>query len=99
MVEFKEITSKSVSSTFEIKDINEEYKVKGTASYNKDNKVENVNGQIISNTEMYVCSFNIYKMGDSYKLNISDFEVGKGAEFNLIVETVLTQLKETYPSL
>lgn len=99
MVEFKEIISKSVSASFEIRDINEAYKVKGTASYNKDNVLENANGQISSETEMYICSFNIYKVGDNYKMNISDFEVGKGSEFNSIIESAISQLKDSYPSL
>ena len=48
---------------------------------------------------MYICSFNIYKVGDNYKMNISDFEVGKGSEFNSIIESAISQLKDSYPSL
>lgn len=45
------------------------------------------------------CDFNTYRSGNEFKLNISNVAVGNGGEMNSIVESVLAELKATYPQL
>ena len=41
--------------------------------------------------------FNTYRSGYGFKLNISNVAVGNGGEMNSIVETVISELIESYP--
>lgn len=43
------------------------------------------------------CDLNTYRSGDGFKLNISNVAVGNGGEMNSIVETVISELIESYP--
>lgn len=99
MITFGEITEKTVRVKYYKSDI-EGYSVEGYASYNKENKLNDASGSVRSSDMMTSCDFNIYRNGDdNYRMNINNINAGSGVEMNNIVESVLAELKATYPQL
>lgn len=54
-------------------------------------------GVSVTDSMPVTCDFNTYRIGYGFKLNISNVAVGNGGEMNSIVESVLAELKATYP--
>lgn len=99
MITFGEIVEKTIRVKYEKNDI-EGYSVEGYASYNKENKLNDAYGSVLSSDMMNSCDFNIYRnMCDNYRMNINNVNAGSGVEMNNIVESVLAELKATYPQL
>lgn len=70
MVQFGNITSKTIRVNYTKMDI-EGYKVDGSATYDKDNKLTEANGNIVDVEKKNIGSFNIFGMGDDMRINLS----------------------------
>ena len=70
MVQFGKITSKTIRAEYAKVDI-EGYKVDGSATYDKENKLTEANGNIVDVDNKNIGSFNIFGMGDDMRINLS----------------------------
>ena len=70
MVTFGEITSKTIRVNYTKDDI-EGVVVKGSVTYDKDNKLTEANGNIVDVEKKNIGSFNIFGMGDDMRINLS----------------------------
>lgn len=102
MITFGEIVEKTIRVKYEKNDIEGYSVVNGYATYDKNNKLVYASGTIVGVSESAKtpseCDFNIYSSGDGFKLNINNVTVGNGSEMNTIVETVISDLIESYPA-
>ncbi|MGN1155864.1 MAG: hypothetical protein ACI4TK_06780 [Agathobacter sp.] len=102
MITFGEIVEKTLRVKFDKKDIEGYSVINGYATYDKNKKLIDASGSIMSVSETeqmpVTCDFNTYRSGDGFKLNISNVAVGNGGEMNAIVETVISELTESYPA-
>lgn len=97
MVTFGEITSKTIRVNY-TKDDMEGYKVVGQATYNKDNKLTDANGDIRdASTNEHIANFYIYGMGDGTRVNLTDCIAGKMSEAVEVAEATLADLASQYP--
>lgn len=96
MVTFGEITMKNIRVSYTKSDI-EGYKVAGSASYNKDNKLTDANGDIRDVENVRIANFNIYGEGEHTRVNLTDCLAGKMSEAVTIAEATLADLSSTYP--
>ena len=95
MVTFKETISKTLVKAFEKMDI-EGYKVVGNATYNKDNKLTDVNATIRDIEDKHIADFRAYGYGEArFDLtNCAPEHIGKAAE---IAQETLADLTANYP--
>lgn len=95
MVTFGEISEKRVRALYTKTDI-EGYSVEGGAAYDKDNRLSDASG-IVKADGATVGHFSIWRNGDGFSMNISDFSAGSGAKLNEIAEAVLADLESAVP--
>lgn len=96
MVTFGEITQKTLRVNYTKEDM-AGYKVIGNASYNKDNKLTDANGDIRDAEGMHIANFNIYGSGESTRVNLTDCIAGKMIDAVGVAEATLADLAATYP--
>ena len=94
MVKFREITSKTIRVNYTKDDI-EGVVVKGSVTYNKDNKITEANGNIEDADKKNVGSFNIYGSGEDMRIKL-DASADKTDEVNDIAKATLADLAEGY---
>ncbi|MBQ8422541.1 MAG: hypothetical protein IJX11_09815 [Bacteroidales bacterium] len=95
MVTFGEITEKRVRALYTKTDI-EGYSVEGGAAYDMDNGLTDASG-IVKADGAVVGHFGIWRNGEGFSMNISDFSAGSGAKLNEIAEAVLSDLESAVP--
>lgn len=96
MVTFGEITSKNLRVNYVKNDI-EGYKVVGSASYNKDEKLVDANGDIRDAEDKHIANFNIYGEGEYTRVNLTDCIAGKMSEAVDVAESTLADLASQNP--
>ena len=95
MIKFGEITSKSVRVEYTKSDV-EGYKVTGNAIYNKENKLTEAFGRIITTKETHVANFNIYGEGEYARINLTDCIPSMMVAATEIAQATLADLAATY---
>lgn len=97
MVNFTEITNKTVQVNYEKTDL-EGYKVVGTASYNKDNEVLNADGEIREvSSNRHIANYNTYGTGADARINLTNCVANMMAKAVTIAEATLLDLSESNP--
>lgn len=97
MVTFGEITDKTLRAPYTKEDY-AGFKVTGSATYNKDNKLTDAYGDIRdADTNEHVANFNIYGMGEGTRVNLTDCIAGKMTEAVEVAEATLADLAADYP--
>lgn len=97
MVKFTEITSKTVRANYEYDEV-EGYMVVGSASYDKDDKIIDADGQIKEvDTERIIANFNTYGSGEDARINLTNCLAGKMGLAVTIAEGTLAELAASYP--
>lgn len=94
MVQFEEIIDKTVQVRFTKN--TDGYTVEGTATYNKDNRLINANGNMTKPDKSYGGSFSASGSGDSMRLSINDIDSGDSTNVCPIVEATLGELETGY---
>lgn len=97
MVTFGKITEKTIRVNY-TKDDREGYKVVGTATYNKENKLTDASGDIRTTEDTHVADFNVYGSGDEVRVNLTNCIAGKMSEAVEVAEATLADLTGTYPA-
>lgn len=95
MVQFAEIVDKTVQVRF-TRQSTDGYAVEGTATYNKENQLTNVSGNITNPDNSYGGNFSAYKVIDEFNMSLNDFNVEKHADVCEVVKTTLEELKTAY---
>ena len=97
MVTITEITSKSVQVKYEKADL-EDYVVKGTATYDKDNNVVNADGAIVEVvTNRHVANYNTYGTGEDARINLTNCIADMMLDAVRVAEATLLDLSKTKP--
>lgn len=97
MVNFTEITSKTVRANYEYDGV-EGYMVVGSASYDKDDKIIDADGMIKEvDTERIIANFNTYGVGEDARINLTNCLAGKMGLAVTIAEGTLAELAASYP--
>ena len=96
MLEFGAITSKTIRAPYTTEV--DGYKVAGTATYNKENRLAEAYGTITMADGKNVGSFNIYSSGESKRVNINDCPTDRMNDAAEVAQSVLAALSATYPT-
>lgn len=96
MVRFEEITQKNVRVNY-IKDDMEDYKVVGSANYDKENKLTEANGSIAGAENEHIADFNVYGEGESTRINLTNCIPAKMGEAIEVAQATLADLNAQYP--
>lgn len=96
MVVFGEITSKSLRVNYTKEDI-EGYKVVGNANYNKEQKLNDANGDIRDAEDKHIANFNVYGEGEYARVNLTDCLAGMMGEAVDVAEATLADLASSHP--
>lgn len=96
MVTFGEITSKNLRVNYTKDDLSG-YKVIGQATYNKENRLTDANGDIRNSDNEYIANFNIYGEGEYTRVNLTDCLAGMMSEAVEVAEATLADLASDYP--
>lgn len=96
MIKFGQITSKSLRVEYTKDDLSD-YKVVGSANYNKENALTDANGSIQDYENKHIANFTVYGQGESARINLTDCLAGKMAEAVATAEAVLADLISTHP--
>ena len=96
MVTFGEITSKTLRVKYTKEDM-EGYKVVGNASYNKENRLTDAQGDIRDAEDKHIANFNIYGEGEFTRVNLTDCLAGMMSEAVEVAEATLADLAAQYP--
>ena len=94
MVTFGEITSKTIRVNYTKDDI-PGVVVKGSVTYNKDNKLTDANGNIETTDKKNIGSFNIYGSGEDMRITLNA-SADKTDEVNDIAKATLADLANGY---
>jgi hypothetical protein len=95
MVTFETITKKDVSAPYIKNDYNE-LVIKGTASYNKENKLTEANGEVKDAEGKNLGNFNLYG-SDEYARISFNASAKDGDAVYAAAKATLADLVETYP--
>lgn len=95
MIEFGTITSKTIRAPFETEVSG--FKVAGSATYNKENRLTDAYGAITIADGENVCSFNIYGDNKGVRINLNDCPADRMYVAAEIAQSVLTELSATCP--
>lgn len=96
MLTFRPISSKTIKAPFD-HEVNG-YKIRGHATYNKDNRVSDVDGQVTTAEGRTLGSFYIYGCEDGgMRINFSDCHADKMNDLVEVANTTLEDLSNTYP--
>lgn len=96
MVTFGEITSKTLRVEYTKVDL-EGYRVAGTASYNKGNKLTDAHGDIRDEEDKHIANFYIYGEGEYTRVNLTDCLAGMMNGAVEVAEATLADLAAQYP--
>ena len=97
MVTFTEITNKTVQVNYEKVDI-EGYVVRGSTTYDKNNKVISADGEIKAvDTNKHIANYNTYGTGADARINLTNCIADKMAVAVTIAEETLADLAISYP--
>jgi hypothetical protein len=94
MVKFGEITSKTIRVDYTKTDL-DGYIIKGNATYNKENKLTDANGNIENADKKNFGSFNIYGSGEDMRITLNA-SADKTDEVNEAAKATLADLAEGY---
>ena len=94
MVKFGEITSKTIRVNYTKDDI-AGVVVKGSVTYNKDNKLTDANGNIEGADKKNIGSFDIYGSGEDMRITLKS-SADKTDEVNDIAKATLADLANGY---
>jgi hypothetical protein len=94
MVTFGDITSKTIRVNYTKTDL-EGFVVKGSASYNKENKLIDANGNITDTDEKNIGSFNIYGNEEDMRITLN-CPAKLTDEVNAVAKAALADLANGY---
>jgi hypothetical protein len=97
MVTFGEITNKTLRVKFTKEDL-EGYNVEGGATYNKEDKLVDANGEIKDEKYNRIANFNTYGEGEYARINLTDCLPDKMTDAVMVAEATLADLAATYPN-
>ena len=95
MLVFGTITSKTIRAPYTTEV--DGFKVAGSATYNKENRLTDAYGAITMADGKNVGSFNIYGDGESMRININDCPADRMNDAAEVAQSVLAALSATYP--
>jgi hypothetical protein len=98
MVTFTEIIERTIRANY-IKDDLAGYKVIGSASYNKEQKLTDAYGDIRDNEDKHIANFNVYGAAEYARVSLTDCIAGRMSEAVEVAEATLADLNAAYPNL
>lgn len=96
MVTYKETISKTLTVRFEKTDL-EGVVVKGNATYNKDNRLTDANGDIRDVENVHIANFSMYGSGENARINLTDCQPSMMGRASEVAEATLADLAADYP--
>lgn len=96
MVTYKETISKALTVRFEKADL-EGVVVKGNATYNKDNRLTDANGEIRDVENVHIANFSMHDSGGNARINLTDCQPGMMGRASEVAEATLADLAADYP--
>lgn len=96
MVTYKETISKALTVRFEKADL-EGVVVKGNATYNKDNRLTDANGEIRDVENVHIANFSMHDSGGNARINLTDCQSGMMGRASEVAEATLADLASGYP--
>ena len=97
MITFGELTSKAVRVEYTMSGT-EGYRVTGNACYDKENKLIDASGSIITKDNVHVANFNIYGEGEFARMNLTDCIPSMLVIATEVAQDTLAGLTSTYPN-
>ena len=98
MITFGTITRRNTQVNFTIEAI-DGYKVVGSATYNKENKLIDASGTISTPDGSMIGSFSIYGEVGDMRVNLNDCIADKMNDVVDVAKETLTSLADTYPQI
>lgn len=98
MVKFGTITQKTIRVEYTKDDV-QGYVVNGSATYNKDNKLSDANGDIRNAEGKHVANFNTFGEGENTRINLTDCLAGMMSEAVVAAEATLADLAQSHPEV
>ena len=95
MITFAKISSKTIRAPYTIEI--DGFKVAGTATYNKENRLTDAYGTITTSDGKSIGSFNIHGVEGEKRININDCPSDMMNEAAEVTQKVLAALSSTYP--
>lgn len=95
MVTFGNITDRVLTVTYTKEDTTG-CKVTGSATYNKDNRLDNASGTIFDQNGQQVAHFNSYGEGEYARINLTDCMTDRMAEAAAVANETLADLAKGY---
>jgi hypothetical protein len=96
MVTYEEIISKTLTVRFKKTDL-EGVVVKGNATYNKDNRLTDANGETLDLENVHIASFSLHGSGENAKTNLTDCQPGMMGRASEVAEATLADLASGNP--
>lgn len=96
MVTYEEIISKTLTVGFKKTDL-EGVVVKGNATYNKDNRLTDANGETRDLENAHIANFSMYGSGENARINLTDCQPGMMGRASEVAEATLADLASSYP--
>lgn len=98
MVQFGTITQKTIRVEYTKDDV-QGYVVSGSATYNKDNKLSDANGDIRNAEGKQIANFNTFGKDESTRINLTDCLAGMMSQAVVAAEATLADLAQSYPKV
>ena len=96
MVTYKETISKTLTVRFEKADL-EGVVVKGNATYNKDNRLTDANGELRDAENVHIANFSMHSSGEKARIDLTDCQPGMMGRASEVAEATLADLASSYP--
>lgn len=96
MVTYNETISRTLTVRFEKADL-AGVVVKGNATYNKDNRLTDANGEIRNEENVHIANFSMYGAGENARINLTDCQPGMMGRASEVAEATLADLASSNP--